>query len=97
MLLRAVRQFAKGRLVFRAGETADVLFFVHHGRVKISAISAQGKEAILVLSQAGDFIGEEAMTQINSSYITTATAITDCSLIPIEVSCPNRSLKLFVG
>ena len=93
MLSRAVRHFAKGRLVFRAGEPADVLFLVQHGRVKISAISAQGKEAILVLPRAGDFIGEEAIIHGNSTYITTATAITDSALTPIEVKEFRRLIQ----
>ena len=85
MLPRSVRRVGKGRLIFRAGEPADTIFFVCQGRVKIGAVSEQGKEAILVLLGAGDFIGEEVMINRHTSYITTAATITDCVLIPIEV------------
>jgi CRP/FNR family transcriptional regulator, cyclic AMP receptor protein len=87
------RHFAKGRLIFRAAEPADTLFFIQQGRVKISAVSEQGKEAILVLPGPGDFVGEETIIQNHTSYITTATAITDCALIPIEVGELRRLLR----
>jgi CRP/FNR family transcriptional regulator, cyclic AMP receptor protein len=92
MFSRLPRHFAKGRLIFRAGEPADKLFFVQQGRVKISAVSEQGKEAILVLPGPGDFVGEETIIQNHTSYITTATAITDCALIPVEVEELRRLL-----
>ncbi len=93
MFSRLPRHFAKGRLIFRTGEPADVLFFIQQGRVKISAVSEQGKEAILVLPGPGDFVGEETIIQNHTSYITAATAITDCALIPIEVAELRRLLR----
>jgi CRP/FNR family cyclic AMP-dependent transcriptional regulator len=93
MFSRPPRHFAKGRRIFRTGEPADVLFFIQTGRIKISAVSEQGKEAILVLPGPGDFVGEETIIQNHTSYITTATAITDCALIPVEVAELRRLLR----
>jgi len=90
---RPVRHFAKGRLIFRAGEPVNALFFIQEGRVKISAISEQGKEAILLLAGNGEFIGEEALIQNSTSYTTTATAITDCALVAVEVDELQRLLR----
>lgn len=81
---RSTRRFAKGRVIFRAGERANRLFFIQHGRVKISVISEEGKEAILILPGSGDLIGEGALAPDHPSYFTTATAITDSVLLPIE-------------
>lgn len=90
---RPVRQFVKGRVIFQADEPADALFFIQQGRVKISAVSEQGKEAILLLAGSGEFIGEEALLQNCSSYATTATAITDCTLTPVDVAELRRLLR----
>ena len=90
---RAVRRFSKGQAIFQAGEPAHSLFFIQQGRIKISVISDQGKEAILVLPGNGDFIGEEALLSGKSSYLTTATAITDCALLPIEANELRRLLR----
>jgi CRP-like cAMP-binding protein len=80
-----VRRFAKGRLIFREGEPADAMFYIQRGRVKISTVSAKGKEAILALAGNGDFIGERALAPSYILRATTATAITDCVLQRIEV------------
>jgi len=90
---RAVRRFTKGQAIFQAGETAHSVFFIQQGRIKISAISDQGKEAILILSENGDFIGEDALLSDKSIYLTTATAITVCVLLPIEANELRRLLR----
>ena len=90
---RAVRRFTKGQPIFLAGEPADTLFFIRQGRIKISALSEHGKEAILLLSGDGDFIGEEALIPDRTSYVTTATAINDCVLLPILADDFRRLLR----
>ena len=81
---RPVRRVAKGRSIFREGEPADAMFYIQQGRVKISTVSDQGKEAILALAGSGDFIGETALAHSYISHGITATAITDCVLLRIE-------------
>ena len=90
---RAVRRLTKGQSIFRAGEPAHALFFIQQGKVKISVVSEQGKEAILILPGDGDFIGEDALIPNHTSYVTTATAITDCVLVPIEADELRRLLR----
>ena len=48
----------KDETVFAQGEPADALFYVQTGKVKITAVSAQGKEAVVAILSAGDFFGE---------------------------------------
>jgi CRP/FNR family transcriptional regulator, cyclic AMP receptor protein len=70
-------------LIFSQGEPADSLFFVERGRVKLSVVSQQGKEAIVALVQKGGFFGEACLIgQVRR--ITTAQAMTDCSLLRFE-------------
>ena len=48
---------------FSQGDSADAVFYLRTGRVKLTVISPEGpegKEAIIALLRAGEFVGEEA-------------------------------------
>jgi CRP/FNR family transcriptional regulator, cyclic AMP receptor protein len=53
-----ISKYAKGQAIFAQGDPADAVFYIRQGRVKISVISTQGKEAVVAFLKAGDFIGE---------------------------------------
>jgi len=52
------KTYKKGEIIFNAGDYFDYLFIVIKGRVKLSKISAMGKEQILKILEVGDFMGE---------------------------------------
>jgi CRP/FNR family cyclic AMP-dependent transcriptional regulator len=81
---RPLRRFGQGRSIFREGEPADALFYLQQGRVKVTTVSNQGREAILALCGSGDFVGQRALTHESASHNTTATAITDCEVLRIQ-------------
>jgi Cyclic nucleotide-binding domain len=51
----------KGKTVFAQGDPADALFYIQRGKVKVTTVSAQGKEAFVAILDAGDFFGEGCM------------------------------------
>ena len=51
-------RLASGTLVFAQGAEANAVFWIHEGSVKLSVISATGKEAVVGLLGPGDFFGE---------------------------------------
>lgn len=51
----------KGEKVFSQGDRADTIYFVQSGSVKISVVSASGKEAVLSMLGAHAFFGEGAL------------------------------------
>lgn len=55
------KNYKKGELIFSPGDRFDYLFIVNKGRVKLSKISAMGKEQILKILEVGDFVGELAL------------------------------------
>lgn len=55
------RRYDKGQYVFRGGDPGHALFVIDTGRVKISAVSEEGKESILALLGPSDFFGELAL------------------------------------
>ena len=50
--------YNKGEVIFNSGDYFDYLFIVIKGRVKLSKLSAMGKEQILKILEVGDFMGE---------------------------------------
>jgi CRP/FNR family cyclic AMP-dependent transcriptional regulator len=85
------RDYKKKGIVFAQGAPADDLFHVEKGRVKLSVVSKQGKEAIIAIFGAGDFFGEDCLTGL-PLRIATARAVTDCSLLRLPKAATGRAL-----
>ena len=84
-------EYGANRTIFWQGEPADSVFYLRHGKVKLSVTSQQGKEAIVALLGEGDFFGEGCLAG-QLLRIATATAISDCSLARIEKPLMARIL-----
>jgi CRP-like cAMP-binding protein len=55
---RTIAEYARNQIVCAQGDAADSVFYIQTGKVKISVVSEQGKEAVIALLGAGDFFGE---------------------------------------
>ena len=84
-------EYGANRTIFSQGEAADSLFYVRKGKVKLAVTSKQGKEAIVAVLGEGDFFGEGSLAG-QKVRISTATAMTDCSLTRIEKQLMARML-----
>jgi CRP-like cAMP-binding protein len=83
--------FRKNEKVFRQGESADSIYFIQTGRVKISVVSPSGKEAVLAMPGPHDFFGEGSL--INQSLrISTAETLEPSTVFRIEKRAMIRSL-----
>jgi CRP-like cAMP-binding protein len=78
-------EYGEGRSVFLQGQPADALFYIRRGKISLSVISHQGKEAIVAILEKGDFFGEGCLAG-QVLRIASATALTDCSFDRIEKS-----------
>jgi CRP-like cAMP-binding protein len=79
------------RTIFRQGQPADSLFYLRRGKVKLTVISQQGKEAIVAILGAGEFFGEGCLAG-QPLRMATAVALTDCTLNKIEKPLMARIL-----
>jgi CRP/FNR family transcriptional regulator, cyclic AMP receptor protein len=79
------------RNVYRQGQPADALFYLRRGKLKLSIISQQGKEAITAILNAGEFFGEGCLAG-QTVRMDTATAMTDCTFDKIEKSLMERMI-----
>jgi len=80
---RIVHVKPKG-VFFSQGAPANCVFYLQAGRAKLTVLSATGKEATITLLNAGDFIGEEAVSAAGGLRMATATAISACSALRID-------------
>jgi CRP/FNR family transcriptional regulator, cyclic AMP receptor protein len=71
--------------IFQQGQPADSLYYLRGGKVKLTVISPQGKEAIVAILDAGEFFGEGCLVG-QPLRMATAVAMTDCTLDKIEKS-----------
>jgi CRP/FNR family cyclic AMP-dependent transcriptional regulator len=84
-------EYGADRRIFDQGQPADSIFYVRKGKVKLSVISKQGKEAIVATLSAGEFLGEGCLAG-QPMRMATATAVIDCNLFRIEKSLMERML-----
>jgi CRP/FNR family cyclic AMP-dependent transcriptional regulator len=80
---RKVRAYRKDEKVFSQGETCHSAYYLQSGMVKLSVISARGKEAVVALLRPGDFFGEGCIAG-QALRVSTATAMQDTSVLEIE-------------
>jgi CRP-like cAMP-binding protein len=80
---RSIGTYRKGHAVFSQGEPADAVFYVQKGKVKITVVSEQGKEAVIAVLSADDFFGEGCLAG-QPRRMATVKAITDSTIMCIE-------------
>ena len=88
---RAVIQCRRQDVVFSQGEAADAVFYIQRGKIKLTVVSAHGKEAIIAVFEAGDFFGEGCLAG-QPLRMASAMAITDASLLKISKEQMRRTL-----
>jgi CRP-like cAMP-binding protein len=88
---KTVMEYGVDRHIFDQGQSADSIFYVRKGKVKLSVISQQGKEAIVATLSAGEFLGEGCLAG-QPLRMATATTVTDCNLLRIEKPVMQRML-----
>jgi len=57
---KTITKYRKGHVVFSQGDVADAVFFIQKGRVKLTVISEQGKEAVIAILGPGSFLAKDA-------------------------------------
>ena len=80
------------QIVFSQGDPADAIFCIQKGKTQLKVLSKQGKEAILAILGVGDFFGEGCLAG-QPLRMSTAVAVTECSVLRIEKSAMIAALQ----
>ena len=87
----SVVTYHKNDVIFAQGDTADAIFYVRAGQVRLTVVSQRGKEAVIAVLRAGDFFGEACLAG-QPQRIATACAVSECSVIRLEKHSTARVL-----
>src|ERR1700720_2416911 len=80
---KTISKYWKDQIVFSQGQVADAGFYIQQGKVKLTVVSEQGKEAVVAMLGPGHFFGEGCLNG-HPLPIGTTRAIDECVITRIE-------------
>jgi CRP/FNR family transcriptional regulator, cyclic AMP receptor protein len=83
--------FRQKQGIFAQGDTADAVFYIQTGKVKLTVVSKTGKEATIGILSDGDFFGEGGLAG-QLLRMSSATAMTDCAVLRIDKKAMMEAL-----
>ena len=88
---RDVSRCAPNQVIYHQGDPAESVFYIQNGTAKLSVTSEQGKEAIVAVLSAGEFIGEGCVNG-ETRRLSTATALTQCTITRLTKAEIGRAI-----
>jgi CRP/FNR family cyclic AMP-dependent transcriptional regulator len=85
--------YRKGQVLFSQGDPADAVFSIQKGKVKLTVVSKQNKEAVIAILAVGDLVGEASLVGQPQVRLATASAISDCSIARLAKPAMMRLLR----
>ena len=80
---RLVSTHQKKQVIFAQGDVADSVIYIKKGKVKVTVVSKQGKEAVVAILGADEFLGEGCLIG-QPKRLATATTMTDCITMRVD-------------
>src|SRR4029077_13022383 len=88
---RKILAVEKKQSIFTQGDTAEAVFYIQTGKVRLTVVSKTGKEATIGILKEGDFFGEGALAgQI--VRMGSAEAMTDWELLHVDKKAMMEAL-----
>jgi len=89
---KKIVQYRNKQVVFSQGDPAARIFYIQKGRVKLTVVSKNAKEAVVAILGDGDFLGEGCVAG-QPVRMATATAISPSSILEIRKPAMMRVLR----
>src|SRR6266849_688933 len=80
---KTISKYQKDQIVFSQGELADAVFYIQEGKIKLTVVSEQGKEAVVAMLGPGHFFGEGCLNG-HPLRIATTKAMDECVVTRFE-------------
>jgi CRP-like cAMP-binding protein len=80
---KSAREYGNREKVFSQADPATTVFYIRKGKVKLSVVSRQGKEAVIAVLGAGDFFGEGCLAG-QPLRMASATVMSESSILRID-------------
>jgi len=88
---RKIVHVRKKNGVYLQGDPSNAAFYIKKGRIRLTVLSKNGKEAAIAILNAADFFGEGCLAG-QPLRMGSATAMTDCELMRIENKAMQSAL-----
>lgn len=82
---KSQQEYQVDESIFSQGEAADATFYIQSGKVKLTVVSKQGKEAVVAILLEHSFFGEGSLAS-QVLRMSTATALQTSTIIRVEKS-----------
>ncbi len=89
---RDIFTYSRKSVIFAQGDDADSVFYIKKGKVKVSVLSKQGKEAVVAILGPDEFAGEGCLIG-QPKRLATASAMTECEAMRVDKSEIQRVLQ----
>ncbi len=89
---RVISAHRKREILFAQGGDADAIFYIRKGKIKVTVVSKHGKEAVVAILGADEFVGEGCLIG-QPKRLATASAMTDCVTMRVEKTEVMRVLR----
>lgn len=80
---RIVSKFPKKHVLYTQGQAANEIFYVTSGKIKVTVLSPQGKEAVIAIVGTDEFLGEGCLVG-QTRRLSTAIAFTACEVVRVS-------------
>jgi CRP/FNR family transcriptional regulator, cyclic AMP receptor protein len=80
---RIIATHRKRDIIFSQGNAADAVFYIRKGKIKVTFLSKQGKEAVVAILGTDEFVGEGCLIG-QPKRLATASAMTECVTMRVE-------------
>lgn len=80
---KSVREYQVDDAIFSQGDSADAVFYIQTGKVKLTVVSTSGKEAVIAYLPEKSFFGEGSIAG-QQRRISTASALQPCTIVRID-------------
>ena len=89
---RVLSTHPKKQIIFAEGEAAESVHYIQSGKVKVTVLSPEGKEAVVAILGADEFFGEGCLIG-QPKRLATAMAMTECVTMQVEKTAILQVLK----
>ena len=89
---KTILKIKRNQHVFKQGDPADTVFYIQEGKVKVTVVSEQGKEAVVGILEPGQFFGEGCLNG-HTLRIATTTAMEACVITSITKEAMIAALR----
>ncbi len=83
--------FPKKQAIFAQGDAADAVFYIQEGKVRLTVVSSNGREATIGILTDGDFCGEGCLAG-QPLRMGSAITMTECAVLRIDKKAMMEAL-----